>query len=133
MNFLIDPTECKLYFKYLNTTEYKLLKEEYCPLWISKDANLVDEGLKVIQKEEEEEFIKKYDNGKKCSSIQTPILIERYVSSPLLINKHKFDIRSYVLIASTNPLIVYFYNDGILRFALRNYGGFSKRVYNLIY
>ena len=92
---------------------------------------MVDGGLKIIQKEEEEELLKKYNEEKKCSSIKNPILIQKYISSPFLINKHKFDIKSYILIASTNPLIVYFYNDGILRFALRNYGGFSKRVYLL--
>jgi len=50
------------------------------------------------------------------------------VTSPLLINKHKFEIRTYVLVASTNPLIVYFYKGGFLSFALRKFNGCSKRV-----
>ena len=127
-NLFLDPIECKDFIKFLKSSEYKLLKEEFCPLWISKEIDVIDGGLKIIQKEEEEEFLKIYNKEKKCSSAQNPMLIQRYISSPLLINKHKFDIRSYILIASTNPLVVYFYNDGMLRFALRNYGGFSNRV-----
>lgn len=37
--------------------------------------------------------------------------------NPYLIDNLKFDLRVYVLITCINPLRVYLYNDGIVRFA----------------
>lgn len=37
--------------------------------------------------------------------------------NPYLIDSLKFDMRVYVLITCINPLRVYLYNDGIVRFA----------------
>lgn len=37
--------------------------------------------------------------------------------NPYLIDGLKFDLRIYVLITCINPLRVYIYNDGIVRFA----------------
>lgn len=41
-------------------------------------------------------------------------MVQKYISNPNLINGHKYDFRVYLLIASTDPLIVY-YHDGFLR------------------
>lgn len=38
------------------------------------------------------------------------------MSNPLLINNYKFDFKLYMLVASTDPLIIY-YHDGYLRLA----------------
>jgi len=37
--------------------------------------------------------------------------------NPLLIKSLKFDLRIYVLITCINPLRVFLYDDGIVRFA----------------
>jgi hypothetical protein len=56
------------------------------------------------------------------------IIIKRYISNPLTINKRKFDIRCYMLIASTKPLLVLFHH-GYLRLSMYE---FSNDDNNLV-
>ena len=50
------------------------------------------------------------------------VLIQRYIKNPLILsNGKKFDIRIYVFVTSMDPLKVYMYDDGIVRFATREY------------
>lgn len=48
-------------------------------------------------------------------------VISKYISNPLLLNSYKFDIRLYVLVTSIDPLKVYIYNEGLVRFASEPY------------
>jgi len=48
-------------------------------------------------------------------------IVQKYISKPYLIKGHKFDLRLYVLITSLDPLIVYLYGDGLVRFATQPY------------
>ena len=45
------------------------------------------------------------------------IVITRYISNPCLINGSKFDLRVYVYVKSFDPLRIYVYRDGLVRFA----------------
>ncbi len=48
-------------------------------------------------------------------------LIKRYLHKPYLIDGLKFDLRLYVLLAGCDPLRVYFYKEGMARFATEPY------------
>jgi len=48
-------------------------------------------------------------------------IVQRYVPNPLLIGGRKFDMRIYVLVLSYDPLKVYIYEEGLVRFATEPY------------
>ncbi|KAK0078300.1 hypothetical protein PV325_002714 [Microctonus aethiopoides] len=50
-----------------------------------------------------------------------PLIVQQYLSKPLLIGGAKFDLRLYILITSINPLRIYIYPDGLVRFASVKY------------
>ncbi|CAI5450987.1 unnamed protein product [Caenorhabditis angaria] len=55
-----------------------------------------------------------------------PLLVSRYLSDPLLVNKHKFDLRIYVAVTSFYPLVCYIYSEGLARLASMPYDSSSS-------
>ena len=47
-------------------------------------------------------------------------IIQKYIENPLLLNKKKFDIRCYALIACCKPLIILFHH-GYLRLSANDF------------
>jgi len=45
------------------------------------------------------------------------LVVQKYIDNPYLINDTKFDLRLYILITSINPLRIYLYDNGLVRFA----------------
>jgi len=87
--------------------------------WIVKPPALArGEGIKVINK---------------WSQIPAarPLVVQRYVARPYLINETKFDLRLYVLVTSMNPLRIYLYDDGLVRFASNKYTNESSKVHDV--
>uniref|UniRef100_A0A3B3T0J7 Tubulin tyrosine ligase-like family, member 2 n=1 Tax=Paramormyrops kingsleyae TaxID=1676925 RepID=A0A3B3T0J7_9TELE len=51
----------------------------------------------------------------------SPVIVQRYISNPLLISGYKFDLRIYVCVKSFHPLTIYIHQDGLVRFATERY------------
>ena len=48
-------------------------------------------------------------------------IVSKYIQNPLLINGFMFDLRIYVVITSYEPLKIYVYKEGLVRFASEPY------------
>jgi tubulin polyglutamylase TTLL4 len=51
-----------------------------------------------------------------------------YIMKPHLINGYKYDLRLYVFITSYEPLTIYLYKDGLVRFATQPYNTKNTKV-----
>lgn len=57
-------------------------------------------------------------------------LVSRYIANPLCIDGHKCDIRLYVVVTSFDPLIVYMYEEGLVRLATVKYDKNVEHLWN---
>jgi len=88
----------------------KKMKEEPGTLWIVKPPGKNNgSGIHVINKVDE------------IPTTEEDICIQRYITNPYLIKSCKFDLRVYVLVTSLEPLRVYIYDEGLVRFAVNEY------------
>ncbi|KAM9364450.1 tubulin monoglutamylase TTLL4 isoform 2-T3 [Pholidichthys leucotaenia] len=59
-----------------------------------------------------------------------PLLVQKYLHKPYLISGNKFDLRIYVYVTSYNPLRVFVFSDGLVRFASCKYSTSMKTLSN---
>ncbi|XP_009994557.1 PREDICTED: tubulin polyglutamylase TTLL4 [Chaetura pelagica] len=59
-----------------------------------------------------------------------PLLVQRYLNKPYLIGGKKFDLRIYVYVTCYDPLRVYLFKDGLVRFASCKYSSSMKTLNN---
>ena len=62
--------------------------------------------------------------------LDEPMVVGKYIDNPLLVNGHKWDLRLYVAVTSYDPLIIYLYEEGLVRFATVRYDSSGKNLWN---
>lgn len=78
-------------------------------LWILKPAaSACGRGIRVLS------------NKSKVKN-KTGYLVSSYISNPHLLNGLKYDLRLYVCVTSYDPLRIYLYREGLVRFASEEY------------
>jgi Tubulin-tyrosine ligase family len=123
---LDDPEDCDHFFK----SELIRPIREKLP-YVKKFASPIHIGeVDIVLQEDEEKLKELYAGGDKCGNVTNGNMIQRFVNDPLLIDGHKFELRAYLLIASTNPYIVY-YHDGFIRRSLFKYNDLKPDVRSL--
>jgi len=113
---LDDKSDCENFFNILNSPGYEEAKNERQIVFIRKIASGSYQGEKAqpVDLAEEDDLKSIYGNGKQCGIVKKNYIVQRYIDNPLLLNGQKFDLRAYMLIASSDPMIAY-YHDGFLK------------------
>ncbi|CAL5971027.1 Tubulin_tyrosine ligase [Hexamita inflata] len=102
---------------------------QFSPLVLTPDTYIVPEHKNKV-KQLNQTLIQKPINGMKGKGIKIGTVDEidlnmtsvvQIYENTLLYNKHKFDLRYYVLITSVDPLICYYYQNGDVRVAKKLY------------
>ena len=55
------------------------------------------------------------------SDSHSDLLVQRYIKTPVIIDKKKFDLRLYVLIKGVRPMQAYLCDEGLARFCTEDY------------
>ncbi|KAL9694062.1 hypothetical protein quinque_013347 [Culex quinquefasciatus] len=58
------------------------------------------------------------------------VVVAKYITDPLCIDGHKCDIRLYVAVTSFDPLIIYMYEEGLVRLATVKYDRTAENLWN---
>lgn len=58
------------------------------------------------------------------------MIVSRYIADPLCIDGHKCDVRLYVAVTSFDPLLIYLYEEGLVRLATVKYDKTSDNLWN---
>ena len=119
---MADVDQCLEFFAEFNSPRYFELKQERKIVYFRKIGFGVHQGKGVYPVNDQEEAMVRelYANGTLCGEIDNLFIMQTFIHNPLLINGHKADFRIPMLIASTNPMIVY-YNDGFLRISFHEF------------
>ncbi|XP_014873459.1 protein polyglycylase TTLL10 isoform X1 [Poecilia latipinna] len=112
------------------------LKKTESSMWICKPTGLNrGKGIFLLKNQEDvTEFRLKLQKMEELQADRRtphrriqPHIVQRYIQKPLLLNDRKFDVRSYLLIASTAPYMVFF-RHGYVRLTCDVYDPTSKNL-----
>ncbi|OCT72581.1 hypothetical protein XELAEV_18035562mg [Xenopus laevis] len=121
------PETFRLDLKEERDTFFSLFKEG--ETWICKPTGLNQgRGIFLLKTQEQVSALKSQfqdlsdESTVKKSRFKCPQarITQRYIPNPLLLDERKFDVRSYMIIASTTPYFVFF-SHGYVRLTCNNY------------
>lgn len=58
------------------------------------------------------------------------VIVSKYIADPLCIDGHKCDVRLYVVVTSFDPLLIYLYEEGLVRLATVKYDKTAENLWN---
>lgn len=58
------------------------------------------------------------------------VLVSKYIADPLCIDGHKCDVRLYIAVTSFDPLLIYMYEEGLVRLATVKYDKNVESLWN---
>ncbi|XP_078503021.1 putative tubulin polyglutamylase TTLL2 [Lissotriton helveticus] len=104
--FILPNDYTKFIAEYTKERESHDSKQSY---WICKPADLSrGRGIFIF-------------NDIKDLTYDCTVIVQKYITSPLLISGYKFDLRIYACVTSFSPLTVYVYQEGLVRFATEKF------------
>lgn len=111
---------------------YRAHSKDKHNIWIIKPGECTNQGQGIsVSKDwtEIQELIESSTHSKKRTCI-----VQKYIHNPLLINRRKFDIRTYALMTCQNSCMKgYFYHEGYMRTSTREFSlnNLSNKVVHL--
>ena len=119
LSFILDDTkECIRFFRYSSTQPKSW--------WILKPSS--GQGGDGITIHSNLTFF--YKEFATCAK-ESNSIVQEYVTNPLLLEKRKFDIRAYILVAKTFPHYLAFYHEGYLRRSVKEFDVHGSRDVHL--
>ena len=90
---------------------------------LKPDAGCQGKGICLVQ--DERHACKSLDSlgggGEGVGRTKAPVVAQRYLDRPLLIDGYKFDLRVYALVLCADPLRIFLFDDGLARFCTERY------------
>ena len=126
---LFNRKECKAFFKLSNKKRFrKMMKRE--TLYTVK--NLDTDREISLDFEELQKLNTKYNSGKLCGKLEAKLFMREYIWNQLHYkNGHKFRLRTFLVVASTQPLLVLFNPGFVVLDRFRNSLPFPSRFLGL--
>lgn len=81
------------------------------------DAGCQGKGITMVQTASAAESAMRMYQAHSCEHL----VAQRYLHKPFLVNGTKFDLRIYVLVLSVDPLRIFLYDEGLVRFCTEPY------------
>ncbi|XP_060842934.1 tubulin glycylase 3A-like [Rhopalosiphum padi] len=119
-----NPFQINDIYERLDALERKI--KTFCPqffidgdtnLWIIKPSNCCS-GIGIILERRLKNILKTI---KDTNSFNKSYIIQKYIERPLLISKVKVDLRQYFLVTNTNPIQIWMYKEGYVRFCSKKF------------
>ncbi|KAJ1502386.1 putative tubulin polyglutamylase ttll9 [Coelomomyces lativittatus] len=122
--------------------EHALFQEEFKrhpgTVWIMKPVGKAQgRGIFLINKmsqvngwRKDPRLMARGENGEPAEGPEAYI-VQKYIEKPYLIGGKKFDIRSYALVTSWNPLVIYIHRHAFCRFSNTLFSMDAKDITNL--